>query len=86
MRRRQFIAGLTGALATWPLHARAKPATEAVIGFLDAGSAAISQQIDWWFPNVEWIPDERRSASTALIDRTASWLESIHTDIEAATS
>ena len=40
MRRRQFIAGLAGALATWPLHGRAKQATEAAIGFLDAGSAA----------------------------------------------
>ena len=53
---------------------------------LDAGSAAISQQIDWWFPNVEWTPDERRPASAALIDTTAAWLENIHSDAEAATS
>src|SRR6202047_2011847 len=40
MRRRQFIAGLGGAIVTWPLHARSKQATDAVIGFLDPGSAA----------------------------------------------
>src|ERR1700724_4318928 len=40
MRRRQFIAGLGGAIVTWPLHALTKQATEAVIGFLEGGSAA----------------------------------------------
>jgi pimeloyl-ACP methyl ester carboxylesterase len=46
----------------------------------------IREQIDWWFPNVKWIPDERRPATTALIDTTASWIESVSSGVGSATS
>jgi pimeloyl-ACP methyl ester carboxylesterase len=46
----------------------------------------IKEQIDWWFPNVKWIPDEQLPATATLIDTTASWFESIHTDMRSATS
>jgi putative tryptophan/tyrosine transport system substrate-binding protein len=44
MRRREFIALLGGAVATWSFSARAQRSTTPVVGFLGSSSKAVTQQ------------------------------------------
>jgi hypothetical protein len=40
MRRRDFIAGLGGATAVWPLAARAQPGGAPLVGFVEGAASA----------------------------------------------
>jgi hypothetical protein len=42
MRRRDFIKGIVGSTATWPLAARGQQKVTPVVGFLNGGSADAS--------------------------------------------
>ena len=42
MRRREFVAGLAGAVAAWQVVARAQQSALPVIGFVNTGSAEAS--------------------------------------------
>jgi putative tryptophan/tyrosine transport system substrate-binding protein len=45
MRRREFVAGLGAAAATWPLAARAQKAAMPVVGFLSSRSPNESKHL-----------------------------------------